>query len=122
MPGYLLNINCEVTCAHGGKALPTVANLRVKVGGAPIPIASAPFVIAGCPNQDPPKAPGAPPTPAPCTMATFLPPTCTTRVKSNGQPLLCESSKTDLCASISTQPPQPLGTISDAGQKRVKGT
>lgn len=118
MPGFLLNMNCVVTCAHGGQAKPAAPNPRVKVMGTPVPISSAPFTIAGCAMAIPPPAG---PGPTPCIMATFLPPTMTLRVKSMGQPLLCQSSMTGPCVTTPPSPPAPLLPVSFAGQVRVKG-
>ncbi len=113
MPGYLLNMNCVVMCAHGGKASPTAPNPRVKIMGTPVPMSSPPFMVAGCAFVTPAGAP------LPCVSATFLPPTMTVRVKSMGQPLLCASSATS--PAIPSAPPAPLQPVSFAGQVRVKG-
>ncbi len=117
MPGYLLNMNCVVTCVHGGQAKPTAPNPRVKIMGVPVPMSAPPFVIAGCPMTLPPPRPG----PAPCLSATFLPPTMTLRVKSMGQPLLCQTSMTGPCVTTPPAPPAPLLPVSFAGQTRVRG-
>jgi hypothetical protein len=118
MPGFLLTMSCVVTCPHGGQAKPTAPNPRVKIMGTPVPMSSPPFSIAGCPMTIPPPAG---PGPTPCTMATFLPPTMTMRVKSMGQPLLCQSSMTGPCVTTPPSPPAPLLPVSFAGQTRVKG-
>ncbi len=118
MPGYLLTMTCVVTCAHGGQAKPAAPNPRVKIMGTPVPMSSPPFVIAGCAMAVPPPAG---PGPTPCISATFLPPTMTLRVKSMGQPLLCQSSMTGPCTNVPPAPPLPLLPVSFAGQVRVKG-
>ncbi|RLT44686.1 MAG: hypothetical protein DWI57_02740 [Chloroflexi bacterium] len=118
MPGYLLTMSCVVTCAHGGQAKAVAPNPRVKVMGTPVPMAAAPFVVAGCPMVIPPPAG---PGPTPCITASFLPPTATARVKSMGQPLLCQSSSTGPCVTTPPSPPAPLLPVSSAGQARVKG-
>jgi hypothetical protein len=118
MPGFLLTMNCTVTCAHGGKATPTAPNPRVKLGGIPVPMAVSPFIIAGCPMMIPPPAG---PGPTPCVNATFLPPTMTLRVKSMGQGLLIQTSMTGPCISTPPAPPAPLLPVIFAGQVRVKG-
>jgi len=118
MPGYLLNMNCIVTCVHGGQVKPTAPNPHVKIMGTPIPLSPPPFVVTGCPMTIPPPAG---PGPTPCITATFLPPTATTRVKSMGQPLLCLSSSTAPCITTPPSPPAPLLPVSFAGQVRVKG-
>ena len=33
MPGFLLHVGCQVMCAHGGKAQPTVPSPKVFVSG-----------------------------------------------------------------------------------------
>jgi len=116
MPGYLLTMSCSVSCAHGGTAKPGKSNSRVKIAGTPLVALDSQFTISGCTYTDPAKQ-GAP---APCTAATFLPATGTTRVKSGGQALLCMSSTTGPCISTATTP-VPLLPVSDAGQSKVKG-
>ena len=118
MSGYLLTMNCVVTCAHGGQAKPVAPNPRVKIMGTPVPLPAPPFVVAGCSMVIPPPAG---PGPAPCVSATFLPPTATVRVKSMGQPLLCETSTTAPCITTPPSPPAPLLPVAFAGQVRVKG-
>lgn len=118
MPGYLLNMNCVVTCVHGGQAKPMAPNPRVKIMGVPIPLSPPPFVVTGCSMAIPPPAG---PGPTPCITANFLPPTATTRVKTMGQPLLCLSSSTAPCITTPPSPPAPLLPVSFAGQVRVKG-
>ncbi len=118
MPGFLLTMNCTVMCAHGGQAKPTSPNPRVKIMGVPVPMSSPPFVVAGCAMTVPPPAG---PGPTPCLMATFLPPTMTARVKSMGQPLLCQSSMTGPAIVTPPAPPVPLLPVVSAGQTRVRG-
>jgi len=48
MPGYIVHMGATVTCLHGGQAMPTVTDPRVKVGGQPIVTLPAPWTIAGC--------------------------------------------------------------------------
>jgi hypothetical protein len=109
MPGFLLTMSAAVTCSHGGKVQFTAPNPRVKVMGQPVPMISAPSVVAGCAFPPPPAGNG------PCVTATWIPPTGTARVKSMGQPLLCQSSMAN-CV--------PTGTptiVAFAGQTRVRG-
>ena len=109
MPGFLLNMSAQITCAHGGQAKLVAPNPRVKIMGQPVPMSSAPLTIAGCAFPPPPIANG------PCVTGQWLPPTLTIRVKSMGQPLVVQSSQA-VCA--------PTGTpamIAFAGQTRVKG-
>ena len=118
MPGYLLTMSCVVMCTHGGQAQPTAPNPRVTIMGTPVPTSAAPFMVAGCAMAVPPPAG---PGPTPCISATFLPPTMTVRVKSMGQPLLCQSSMTGPAINVPPAPPLPLMPVSFAGQVRVKG-
>ncbi len=105
MPGFLLHLGATVTCVHGGTATPTVPNPRVTVSGQPTVALSSPYVVAGC--TLPPNAGG------PCVTAQYV--TGSTRVTSNGQPLLLIDSQA-VCA--------PTGTpvLNLAAQTRVTGT
>lgn len=84
MPGFLVQVGASVRCAHGGQATATAPNPRVTLGGAPSVLMSSPYAIAGCALPPPPAANG------PCVTGQWL--TGTTRVLSNGQPLLVQSS------------------------------
>jgi hypothetical protein len=79
-------------------------NPRVTVSGQPTVLISAPYVVAGCTLPPPTAANG------PCITAQWL--SGTTRVLSNGQPLLVQSSQA-ICAPTGT----PLLII--ASQTRV---
>jgi hypothetical protein len=117
MPGFLLNMQCKVMCAHGGMAMPSAPNPRVKLMGVPVPMSAPPFTVAGCPMVIPPPAG---PGPTPCISAMFLPPTLTIRVKSMGQGLLCQTSATGPAITTPPSPPAPLLPVVFAGQVRVK--
>jgi hypothetical protein len=93
MPGFLVHVGATVLCSHGGQAQPTVPNPRVLVGGQPTVLMSAPYAIAGCALPPPPAANG------PCVTGQWL--TGSTRVLSNGQPLVVQSSSS-LCAPTAT--------------------
>lgn len=93
MPGFLLHVGAQVLCSHAGQATPTVPNPRVTVSGQPTVFLSTPYVIAGCALPPPPAANG------PCVTAQWL--VGTTRVTSNGQPLLVQSSQA-ICAPTGT--------------------
>jgi hypothetical protein len=62
------------------QAQPTVPNPRVTVSGQPTVLLTSPYVISGCTLPPPTAADG------PCVSAQWL--SGTTRVTSNGQPLL----------------------------------
>src|SRR5664280_1377612 len=93
MPGFLLHVGAQVTCSHAGQAQPTAPNPRVTVSGQPTVLISAPYLVAGCAFPPPPAANG------PCVSAQWL--TGTTRVLSNGQPLLVQRSQA-ICAPTGT--------------------
>jgi hypothetical protein len=93
MPGFLVHVGAQVLCSHGGQAQPTVPNPRVTVSGQPTVLMTAPYVVAGCILPPPPGANG------PCVAAQFL--TGSTRVLSNGQPLLVQTSQA-ICAPSGT--------------------
>ena len=93
MPGFLVHVGAQVLCAHAGQATPTVPNPRVNVGGQPTILLSTPYVVAGCTFPPPPAANG------PCVTGQWL--VGTTRVTSNGQPLLVQSSQ-GICAPTGT--------------------
>jgi len=81
-----------------------VPNPRVTVSGQPTVLITAPYVIAGCTFPPPPTANG------PCITAQWV--SGTTRVLSNGQPLVVQSSQA-ICAPTGTP------TIIVATQTRV---
>ena len=85
MPGFLLHVGAQVTCSHAGQAQATVPNPRVTVSGQPTVLQSSPYVVAGCAMPPPPSGNG------PCVTAQWM--TGTTRVLSNSQPLLVQSSQ-----------------------------
>lgn len=105
MPGLLLHVGATVLCAHGGQAMPTAPNPRVMVSGQPTVTIAAPWTVAGCPLV--------PPSPPPCVTAQWS--VGTTRVTSNGQPLV-------IIGGVSTCVPTgtPLNPL--VSQTRVTGT
>jgi uncharacterized Zn-binding protein involved in type VI secretion len=92
MPGFLLHVGATVLCAHGGQAQPTTPNPHVLVSGQPTTTMTAPYIVAGCPFA----TPGGP---MPCVTAQWV--SGATRVTSNGQPLLVQSSQA-ICAPNGT--------------------
>lgn len=107
MPGFMLHQGATVMCSHGGQAQATVPNPQVLVSGMPTVTLSGPWVIAGCAFPPPPAANG------PCVTAQFL--MGSTRVLSNGQPLLLFDSQA-ICAPTGTP------TITVSTQTRVIAT
>jgi hypothetical protein len=67
-------------CAHGGQAIATVPSAQVILDGMPASTISAPWTVAGCP--------GVPTAVPPCVTAQWI--LGTTRVTSNGQPLVVQ--------------------------------
>ncbi len=106
MPGFLLHVGAQVLCSHAGQATPTAPNPRVTVNGQPTVLITSPYVIAGCTLPPPTAANG------PCVTAQWV--TGTTRVTSNGQPLVVQSSQA-VCTPTGT----PLQIV--ATQTRVSG-
>lgn len=93
MPGFLLHVGAQVLCSHAGQATPTTPNPRVLVSGQPTVLMTSPYVIAGCTLPTPPAANG------PCVTAQWI--IGATRVTSNGQPLLVQSSQA-ICVPTGT--------------------
>jgi hypothetical protein len=83
MGGFLIQMGATVMCAHGGQAMPIVPNPSVLVSGQPTALLSDPWVVAGCPLVPPPLPP--------CVTAQWV--MGTTRVTSNGQPLVVSTGQ-----------------------------
>lgn len=106
MPGFLLHQGATVICMHGGQAMPTAPNPRVKVSGQPIVTQSAPYTVAACPFV-------VGTAPSPCVTAQWV--TAATRVKAGGVPVLLQDSQA-ICA------PNGTGVNILVTQTRVRGT
>lgn len=106
MPGFVVQLNALVTCAHAGTARPMSVIPNVLVFGQPIAVQITPYAIVGCTLPPPPGANG------PCVTATWL--TAATRVFSYGNPVLLQDSQS-ICAPTGT----PLLIL--ATQTRVFG-
>lgn len=91
MLGFLVQQGATVMCIHGGQAMPTVPNPAITFDGAPSSLLSAPWIVAGCP--------GIPSSIPPCVTAQWI--VGTTRVTSNGQPLVVQSGQA-ICAPSGT--------------------
>jgi hypothetical protein len=107
MPGYLVHVGAQVTCSHAGQAQPTVSNPSVTVSDQATVLTSSVFQIAGCSFPPPPTANG------PCVTGQWL--SGTTRVTSNGEPLVI-SVGTSTCTPTGT----PLMVVET--QTRVTAT
>ena len=78
--GFLVQDGAAVLCTHAGQARPTVVNPRVSMSRRSAVNLAPPWTISGCPL--PPNAGG------PCVTATWT--SGTTRVRSQGQPLVIQ--------------------------------
>jgi hypothetical protein len=105
MPGYLLHVGATVICSHGGQAMPTAPNPRVKVSSQPIVTQPTMYTVAGCPFS----TPGGP---LPCVTASWV--TGAVRVKAGGVPVLMQDSQ-----AITVPNGVPLNVL--VTQFRVKG-
>jgi hypothetical protein len=104
MPGFLLTAGSTVMCAHGGRAVPTAPDPRVRVAGQPVATQPPPYTVAGC--TLPPPAGG------PCVTATWV--VAAVRVRAGGQPVLLQDSVA-VCAPTGT----PVTVV--VTQPRVRG-
>lgn len=97
MPGLILHQGAQVQCSHLGNAQPVPATLspNVTVGGQAICTASTTYTVSGC-GMPPPTAGN-----GPCVSAQFIPATAATRVTSNGQPVLLNTSQS-ICTPTGT--------------------
>ena len=107
MPGYLLDAGSTVQCMHMGKAQPTGANPRVKVGGQPIVTQMNTYTVSGCPFTPANGGNG------PCVTAQWT--VVATRVRAGGSPVLLQDSQA-VCT------PTGAGLQVMMTQMRVKGT
>jgi hypothetical protein len=103
--GSLAHQGANVVCAHGGQAMPTLPNPRVKVSGQGTVALAAPWTIAGCPFPPPPGGP--------CVTGQWV--VGTARVTSMGQPLVIQGGS-GVCAPTGV----PLNVV--AAQQRVMAT
>lgn len=90
---FLVHVGATVTCSHQGRAMATTPNPRVQLSGAPSVSLTSPVAVVGCALPPPPSGNG------PCTTAQWL--SGTTRVTSNGLPLVVQTSNS-ICAPSGT--------------------
>jgi hypothetical protein len=105
MPGYMLHMGATVICSHGGQAMPTMPNPRVKVSSQPIVTQPTMYTVAGCPFVSGTN-------PLPCVTASWV--SAAVRVKAGGVPVLLQDSQ-----AITTPNGVPLNVV--VTQVRVKG-
>lgn len=101
---YLVTVANTVLCSHGGKASPTLPNVRVRAGGQPTVTQPAPYLVVACPAP----AQSLPP----CVSASWL--TGALRIRSTGRPVLLTDSK-----GITAPNAVPTSTL--PAQVRVRG-
>ena len=106
MPGYLLHVGASVMCSHGGQAMPTAPNPRVKVSGQLIVTQSVTYTVAGCPFTTPAAVP------MPCVTAQWI--MGAMRVKAGGQLVILKDSQ-----AITVPNGVPLNVV--VCQPRVNG-
>jgi len=87
MPGNILTISSTVLCMHGGSAILTTANTKVKVDNAPALLETDVHSVAGCPFQIPI---GAGTKPSPCIRIQWS--GGSTQMQVNGAGVLVRSS------------------------------
>jgi hypothetical protein len=105
MPGYLLHVGATVICSHGGQAMPTAPNPRVRVSSQPIVTQPTMYTVAGCPFVSGTN-------PLPCVTASWV--TAAVRVRAGGVPVLMQDSQ-----AITIPNGVPLNVL--VTQLRVKG-
>jgi hypothetical protein len=105
MPGYLLHVGATVICSHGGQAMPTAPNPRVRVSSQPVVTQPTMYTVAGCPFVSGTN-------PLPCVTASWV--TAAVRVKAGGVPVLMQDSQ-----AITVPNGVPLNVL--VTQLRVKG-
>lgn len=87
MPGNILTISSTVLCMHGGSAILTTANTKVKVDNVPALLESDVHSVAGCPFQIPV---GVGTKPSPCIKIEWS--GGSTQMQVNGVGVLIQSS------------------------------
>ena len=111
MPGFLVHVNAQAICPHGGQVSVVSSNVRVTASGQPVATLSDTFLIAGCAFTVPPGKP------QPCVKVQWLTPAV--RVLVGGQPAILQSSS-GLCLSPEQAPQGPPSVTTT--QLRVRGT
>jgi hypothetical protein len=84
MPGYILTTSSQVKCTHGGTAILTTSNTKMKADGAPALLESDMHPVVGCPFTVPPGKP------QPCIRIEWT--AGATMCKSDGTKVLVQSS------------------------------
>jgi uncharacterized Zn-binding protein involved in type VI secretion len=91
MPGFLIQQGATVMCVHGGQAMPAVPSPAVTLDGLPAATIGDPWTVVGCPGVLPPVPP--------CVTAQWV--VGTTRVTSDGQPLVIQTGEA-ICTPAGT--------------------
>ena len=87
MPGFILTATSTVLCTHGGQAVLTTSNQKLKIDSVPALLESDMHTIAGCPFQIPV---GVGTKPSPCIRIEWSGGAAQTQV--NGVGVLVQSS------------------------------
>lgn len=111
MPGYVLTTASQVMCTHGGRAVLTTANTRVKIQNAPALLETDVHTVAGCPFT----LPG--PKPSPCVRIEWT--AGAVLNKNDGTRLLIQTS-VGKCLSAEGAP-QGVAIVAQT-QTRARGT
>lgn len=110
MPAPILNIRAVVMCAHAGRVV-LLPNSKVLLSGVPAAQWDPVPAIIGCVNPPPPANTG------PDIKVPLLPVTFTTKVFSDGKPLMLQS-----IAGFPITSGIPLLPTVDAGQIKVNAS
>jgi hypothetical protein len=84
MPGYIVTTASQITCTHGGKAVPATANTRVRIENMPALLETDVLMVTACPFT----VPG--PKPQPCVTIKWS--GGTTMCKVSGKSVVVSSS------------------------------
>jgi hypothetical protein len=103
--GFIVHQGATVMCSHGGQAMPTVPNPRVKVSGQMVVTQSTTYTVAGCPFN----VSGGP---VPCVTAQWV--VAAIRVRAGGVPVVLQES-----TAVTVPNGVPLNVV--VTQPRVKG-
>lgn len=87
MPGALLHVAAGIKCMHGGTDTAVSTNVRVRVGGMAVLLATDQYPVLGCPFQVP--APSGT-KPQPCVRIQWAAPAA--RVRIDGVPPILVTS------------------------------
>lgn len=107
MPAFLVQNGATIMCPHGGviQAIPGGGNVRVRMSGQFIMLATDSFLVTGCP------------LPQPCFSVQWTA-GLASRVRVQGQPALLQNGQ-GICLNVAQVPTGP--PVIAATQTRVRG-